>query len=274
MLKIMQIKIGTTVFLLGCAVAHPAYADMYWCTDRSGNRTLRNFDCNRGERTIGNQVSHGARLSAPAMATPTNYAEQSIQEAAARLKRAASVGSITELAAAKHALRNATTIRGIRIQSGDSSIGGDFAFHQHALDQAFRSGSIGEIAAQKQIMESYLKLEGVKVGIAVESPARQQRPSAMSAVPAVGSSPPSYTIPLYPGGLQIQGTIGSVISDQSEYKYRGRSGAQYKYDLNQPLDAIMYRADPGAQLSDRINIPINPSVGIDRSLGQRGGGVR
>lgn len=57
-----------------------------------------------------------------------------------------------------------------------------------------------------------------------------------------------------------------------EYSYQGSSGAKYKYDLNRPGDQIRYSLDPAAQLRDSTNI--DPRRGIDRSLGQQGGGVQ
>ncbi|MBV5336721.1 MAG: hypothetical protein J0653_01570 [Deltaproteobacteria bacterium] len=50
-------------------------------------------------------------------------------------------------------------------------------------------------------------------------------------------------------------------------------GNQYRYNLAQPVDKIMYDIDPAAKLYDKINIPVTPSVGIDRSLGEHGGGL-
>jgi hypothetical protein len=51
--------------------------------------------------------------------------------------------------------------------------------------------------------------------------------------------------------------------------YQGSSGAQYRYDLSNPGDQLMYSVDPGAQLNDSIN----PNVQLDRSLGEYGGGA-
>jgi len=49
--------------------------------------------------------------------------------------------------------------------------------------------------------------------------------------------------------------------------HESTQGNQYRYDLAQPVDKIMYDVDPAAKLYDKINIPVTPSVGIDRSMG-------
>jgi len=51
--------------------------------------------------------------------------------------------------------------------------------------------------------------------------------------------------------------------------YNSTTGNSYQYDLSNPADQVLYNADPAAQLRDRIN----PTVDIDSSLGQHGGGV-
>lgn len=61
-------------------------------------------------------------------------------------------------------------------------------------------------------------------------------------------------------------------NNNSEYKYQGSSGTKYKYDLSNPADKIKYSVDVGAQLKDSINV--NPRVGIDRGMGQYGGGIQ
>ena len=58
---------------------------------------------------------------------------------------------------------------------------------------------------------------------------------------------------------------------QDDPVYQGSSGALYRYDLSSPSDQLRYSVDPQAQLRDSINV--DPRVGIDRSLGQYGGGV-
>ena len=60
---------------------------------------------------------------------------------------------------------------------------------------------------------------------------------------------------------------------EPEYKYKGSMGNRYKYDLSQPGDQLKYELDVGAQLKDSIKIPIRPSVDLERSLGQYGGGI-
>ncbi|MEA3240494.1 MAG: hypothetical protein U9P37_02785 [Pseudomonadota bacterium] len=60
---------------------------------------------------------------------------------------------------------------------------------------------------------------------------------------------------------------------EPEYKYKSSMGNRYKYDLSQPGDQLKYELDVGAQLKDSIKIPIRPSVDLERSLGQYGGGI-
>ena len=46
------------------------------------------------------------------------------------------------------------------------------------------------------------------------------------------------------------------------------TGTRYKYDLSKPNDRLRYEVDTSTQ----IQYSINPRVGIDRDLGQFGGG--
>ncbi len=64
-------------------------------------------------------------------------------------------------------------------------------------------------------------------------------------------------------------TGATALQAQQQQKYRGFSGATYKYDLSQPRDQIMYGVDPKAQMMDGLD----PRVEMDRSMGQAGGGV-
>jgi hypothetical protein len=57
------------------------------------------------------------------------------------------------------------------------------------------------------------------------------------------------------------------IEDQ-EYRYQSSNGTQYKYDLSNPSDRIKYGTDPYSRIRDKTN----PNVGIDRRMGQYGGG--
>ena len=63
-------------------------------------------------------------------------------------------------------------------------------------------------------------------------------------------------------------------NNNDDAKYEGTSGTKYKYDLSDPSDKIEYSTDVEAQMNDRLNAPINPGVGLDRSMGQYGGGIR
>lgn len=64
----------------------------------------------------------------------------------------------------------------------------------------------------------------------------------------------------------------SYADEQTARRYRGSSGADYQYDLSNPADQLKYSTDPSAQLQDSVSI--DPRVEMDRSLGQRGGGVQ
>jgi len=57
------------------------------------------------------------------------------------------------------------------------------------------------------------------------------------------------------------------------YKYESFSGNRYKYDLSDPGDRIEYKLDIGAQIDDKINMPINPGVKMDQNFNQYGGGL-
>lgn len=57
------------------------------------------------------------------------------------------------------------------------------------------------------------------------------------------------------------------------YKYKSTTGNRYKYDLSKPGDQIKYELDLDAQMKDSLRIPVNPSVEIDRDIGQHGGGL-
>lgn len=65
----------------------------------------------------------------------------------------------------------------------------------------------------------------------------------------------------------------SSNSSNEEYRYKGRYGNEYKYDLNKPIDKMRYETDIGAQMRDQM-----PSVNLHRELerdsGQYGGGIR
>lgn len=54
------------------------------------------------------------------------------------------------------------------------------------------------------------------------------------------------------------------------YPYESNSGTRYRYNLNNPMDRMDYRLDPGAQVMDRIN----PMVEMDRRSGQYGGDAK
>ena len=57
------------------------------------------------------------------------------------------------------------------------------------------------------------------------------------------------------------------------YKYESGSGNRYKYDLSNPGDRIEYKLDIDAQINDKIKMPVNPGVKMDRDLNHYGGGL-
>lgn len=63
----------------------------------------------------------------------------------------------------------------------------------------------------------------------------------------------------------------SQNNNQQDDTYTSSTGTQYQYNLNDPADKVHYDADPNAQIRDQINV--DPHVGIDKSLGENGGGV-
>ena len=79
------------------------------------------------------------------------------------------------------------------------------------------------------------------------------------------------TLPVFAGNYY--GNQQNKSQQQNGNKnYQGYTGQQYQYDLNNQADNIRYQLDSNAQIRDELNS--NPKAEIDRSLGQRGGGVR
>jgi len=62
----------------------------------------------------------------------------------------------------------------------------------------------------------------------------------------------------------------SSSGSSSEKTYESSSGNKYQYDLSDQGDRLKYSVDVGAQLRDSVN----PSVDLDRGLGQYGGGIK
>jgi len=57
----------------------------------------------------------------------------------------------------------------------------------------------------------------------------------------------------------------------SNNAYEGSSGARYQYDMSNPSDRLNYGVDLDAQMRDQLSV--DPSRGLDRGLGQFGGGI-
>ena len=69
----------------------------------------------------------------------------------------------------------------------------------------------------------------------------------------------------------LSGMLYAYDSDSSndEQTYESSSGNKYKYDLSDSSDRNSYSVDVGAQMDDSLD----PSVGLDRSMGEYGGGI-
>jgi hypothetical protein len=59
---------------------------------------------------------------------------------------------------------------------------------------------------------------------------------------------------------------------ESESGYKSRFGNEYQYDLSKPQDRIRYGTDYDAQRRDSLSV--DPRRGIERGLGEYGGGVK
>ncbi len=97
---------------------------------------------------------------------------------------------------------------------------------------------------------------------------------------------PTYNTPTYPIIPQytrpaprsiappppVQVMMPRKSREEDEYKYRGSSGARYKYDLSIPTDAMRYEMDLKAQMQDSMSLDLKRDR--DRGLGQWGGGIK
>jgi len=54
--------------------------------------------------------------------------------------------------------------------------------------------------------------------------------------------------------------------------YQGSSGAQYQYDMNNPVDRNRYSTDLDAQRRDQIQGSVDVGTSMDSARGQYGGG--
>lgn len=81
---------------------------------------------------------------------------------------------------------------------------------------------------------------------------------------------PAYGLPLVNSPRQTK-DIDTRSAIKAADRYRGLSGATYKYDLGNTYSRMQYAMDPMAQLQDSITI--DPRADMDRSIGQNGGGV-
>ncbi|MDI2112153.1 hypothetical protein [Commensalibacter nepenthis] len=58
-------------------------------------------------------------------------------------------------------------------------------------------------------------------------------------------------------------------SNHNNATYQSNMGNQYQYDLNNPSDRLEYSVDVDAQTRDKAN----PTIQLDRKMGQFGGGI-
>jgi hypothetical protein len=84
--------------------------------------------------------------------------------------------------------------------------------------------------------------------------------------------PPPTIFSATPNNMGTNSVVnsGGLIRPNS-YNYQSSTGLNYKYDLSNPSDKVMYDVDPAAKVMDDVNV--DPRVDIDRSLGQYGGGI-
>lgn len=62
----------------------------------------------------------------------------------------------------------------------------------------------------------------------------------------------------------------SKLRNDDQYNYRSFLGNEYKYDLSRPIDRMKYEIDIPAQIYDNIS----PRIGLDKDMGQFGGGIK
>ena len=60
-------------------------------------------------------------------------------------------------------------------------------------------------------------------------------------------------------------------NNSNDSSYESSTGTKYQYDTSSPSDNVEYGVDVDAQMRDEISV--NPSRGLDRSMGQYGGGI-
>jgi hypothetical protein len=143
--------------------------------------------------------------------------------------------------ASKQSQLSASTRIGAPPSTGDPEIDQAIAEYRHAT----KYGGLGDRMAASMTLK-------VVTGqpIQEQGRARAANPPAQSAPPVAATSFQTRDVP-----------------------YKGVSGTEYKYDLNNPLDRTMYQVDPLSKTMDRVLGPSTPGVNLDRSMGQRGGGI-
>ena len=73
-------------------------------------------------------------------------------------------------------------------------------------------------------------------------------------------------------GQCLSGTSVHGFDSGQPQNYQSNSGAQYQYNLGNPVDRNAYRTDLDAQRRDQMNA--DPRRNLDRSSGQYGGGIQ
>lgn len=73
-------------------------------------------------------------------------------------------------------------------------------------------------------------------------------------------------------GKCLSGTHVQGYGSEQPSMYQSNSGAQYQYNLNNPVDRNAYSTDLDAQRRDQVSA--DPRRNTDRNSGQVGGGIQ
>jgi hypothetical protein len=181
------------------------------------------------------QLSASTRIGAP-----PSTGDPEIDQALAEYRHAVKHGNLSDRMAAAGILKAVTAQRGYGHASPEA-VNQAIAEYRHAT----KYGGLGDRMAASMTLK-------VVTGqpIQEQGRARAANPPAQSAPPVAATSFQTRDVP-----------------------YKGVSGTEYKYDLNNPLDRTMYQVDPLSKTMDRVLGPSTPGVNLDRSMGQRGGGI-
>ena len=153
-----------------------------------------------------------------------------------------------------------------RLVNGNYYMGGDSNCKSYRFIRTTRimcMNSAGEDTGYRDAMTAY-QLQEYRQDKAETAAAMQEFADAAESLnQTVNNSVQAYQPMNLPDIPDLQ------IRQARPSSYNSTTGNSYQYDLSNPADQVLYNADPAAQLRDRIN----PTVDIDSSLGQHGGGV-